>query len=299
MIVFDRTEKITWARIFFMGSGSVFPRIALRVLLATLFAVVVTVAFEYHELIAGTMGLELSGKKLTLTTLPFTLIGLALSIFLGFRNNSSYDRFWEGRKLWGRMINLTRTLNRQIFTLVEPDQAISDPAQADKAREVFRHDAVYHLIAYVHAFRHHLRDEKTFPDCAPFLSEDAYARLCRDPNGPIWILHIMGESFRDAWRRGWIDAYHMGVLEQSLLIITDIQGGCERIKKTPIPFAYTILMHRIVGVYCFALPFGIYDTVGVLTPVVVLFISYSFFGLDAIGDEIEEPFGKDPNDRSL
>ncbi|MBH24754.1 MAG: bestrophin [Myxococcales bacterium] len=301
MIIFDRSERISWIRIFLMRRGGVLSRIWLRVLMATLFACLVTAIFHYHlfdeiEELQQWLNQDL---KLTLTPLPFQLIGLALSIFLGFRNNSSYDRFWEGRKLWGRMINITRTLTRQIFSLIDPAQAIDDPDEALETKARIRRELVYHLVAYVHAFRHHLRDEKDFPDSAPFLPEATHAQLRDEPNGPIWLLHAMGERLHDAWLDGWVNVYHLSMLEQSLTTITDIQGGCERIKKTPIPFAYTILMHRIVGIYCFALPLGIYDTVGLLTPIVVLFISYSFFALDAIGDEIEEPFGYDDNDLSL
>jgi ion channel-forming bestrophin family protein len=92
---------------------------------------------------------------------------------------------------------------------------------------------------------------------------------------------------------------HAPVLEASLTQLTDIQGGCERIKSTPIPFSYTALIHRIVALYCFGLPFGLTDTIKALTPIVVAIISYAFFGLDAVGDELEEPFGTDMNDLPL
>jgi len=81
--------------------------------------------------------------------------------------------------------------------------------------------------------------------------------------------------------------------------MTNIQGGCERIKSTPIPFSYTALIHKIVALYCYGLPFGIVNETEWFTPVVVTIIAYAFFGLDAVGDEIEDPFGKDPNDLPL
>ena len=87
----------------------------------------------------------------------------------------------------------------------------------------------------------------------------------------------------------------MPAIDSQLVELSNILGGCERIKNTPIPFTYTILIHRIVAFYCLLLPFGIIDTAGELTPVVVLLISHAFFGLDAIGDEIEQPFGTLPN----
>src|SRR5262245_51452097 len=109
----------------------------------------------------------------------------------------------------------------------------------------------------------------------------------------------MAEWLVAARRKGWIHPFHVTILEASLTALTDIQGACERIKNTPIPYSYTVLMHRIVAVYCVLLPFGLMDAVKWATPFVVLAISYCFFGLDAIGDEIEQPFGMDINDLPL
>jgi putative membrane protein len=92
---------------------------------------------------------------------------------------------------------------------------------------------------------------------------------------------------------------HLPVLEGSLTTLTDIQGGCERILATPVPFVYNVLMHRIVAGYCLFLPFGLVDTIGWVTPLAVAFIAFAFYGLDSIGEEIEEPFGTDWNDLPL
>jgi putative membrane protein len=286
MIVY---QKEHWFKIFMTTQGGVLNHIWRRLLVATVFALVLTLLFDFEYL----------PKALTITPLPFTLIGLPLSIFLGFRNNSSYDRYWEGRKLWGSIINTTRTATRQIMTLVEPTRGGVAAEAASEARVAFEREQVMRLMGYIHALRHHLRDERSFEDCKEFVSAEEYARFIKDPNPPIALLHRMGERFGEAWRAGWIDTMHMSLLEKTLTMLTDLQGGCERIKKTPIPFAYTVLMHRIVGVYCFMLPFGVYKDLGDLTPVVVLMISYAFFGLDAIGDEVEEPFGLDMNDLPL
>lgn len=282
MIVY---QKEHWFKIFMTVQGGVINHIWRRLLVATLFAAAWTFLFDFGYL----------PKEFTITPLPFTLVGLPLSIFLGFRNNSSYDRFWEGRKLWGSIINTTRTATRQIMTLVAPERG----GAGAEERAAFEREQVMRLMGYLHALRHHLRDERDFEDCKEFFSEEEFAALVRSPNPPISALHKMGERFGEAWRAGWIDAMHLPVLEETLGKLTDLQGGCERIKKTPIPFAYTVLMHRIVGVYCFMLPFGVYRDVGDLTPLVVLLVSYGFFGLDAIGDEVEEPFGLDINDLPL
>ena len=231
----------------------------------------------------------------TLTVLPFTLIGLALSIFLGFRNNTSYDRFWEGRKLWGGLVNASRSITRQILTLViEPETAGPQRRLSDRHRQL-----VHDVSAYIHALRLHLQGRQDLELMTQFLGRVTAERLARESNPPIAILQRLGDDLHAAWRQGWIRDYHLPVLEQSLTELTALQGGCERIRATPIPFAYTVLMHRIVAIYCFALPFGIVDTVGVFTPVVVSLVSYAFLGLDTIGSEIENPFDDDPNDLPL
>lgn len=109
----------------------------------------------------------------------------------------------------------------------------------------------------------------------------------------------MGEAIHTAWQTGHIHDLHVPVLEESLTEMTSVQGACERIKNTPIPYTYNVLIHRIVAVYCLALPFGLLEFAGNLTPIVVALISYAFLGLDAIGDDVEQPFETDDNDLPL
>jgi putative membrane protein len=233
-----------------------------------------------------------------LTPLPFTLVGLALSIFLGFRNNTGYDRFWEGRKLWGQLANTSRSLSRQILTLIGPpaDGPVSWTAEQ---RDAIRRELIHAVIAYVHALRRHLREEDSLPDLATWLPADRIELLRTQRNRPIAILQWIGDRLRALHDQGLIHAYHLPVLEGSLTALTDVQGACERIKATPIPGSYTVLMHRIVLLYCVGMPFGIVSTVGLFTPIVVLIVAYAFYGLDAVGVEIEDPFGRDLNDLPL
>jgi putative membrane protein len=151
----------------------------------------------------------------------------------------------------------------------------------------------------VHALRHHLRETSPFDTLASILPSDEVDGVRGDENVPLALLQRIGELFVEARRKEWIDPLHVAVIEASLTSLTDIQGACERIKSTPMPYSYTVLMHRIVAGYCVLLPFGLMETIKWATPVVVLAISYCFFGLDAIGDEIEQPFGFDTNDLPL
>jgi len=163
----------------------------------------------------------------------------------------------------------------------------------------FRRHAVHLLIEYVHALRHHLRDQTPIPRLERELGADLAERIRSEENVPVALLQELGVELARARRRGWLDPLHVPLLEGQLVSLTDSQGGCERIKSTPLPFSYTVLMHRIVAVYCLLLPFGLADSIGWMTPLVVAFVSYAFYGLDAIGDEIEQPFGRDVNDLAL
>ena len=282
--------KSSWLRTLVMMRGSAITRIWPRLLAVTLVATLVTYLHETYGLL-----------HTDLTTTPFSLIGLALGIFLGFRNNTSYDRFWEGRKLWGRVVNASRSLTREILTLIGPPLPDDRPLAEGEAEEIaaFHRESVYRLIAYVHSLRLHLRGQDRIRELDAFLDDDEIARLIPEHNRPIALLQTMGERFRDAWARGWIHPLHLQVLENSLTELAGVQGGCERIKATPIPFSYNILLHRIVFFYCFTLPFGLVNAVHGFSPVVVALVSYAFFGLDAVGDEIEDPFGEDANDLPL
>ncbi|MBO6934991.1 MAG: hypothetical protein JJ863_08445 [Deltaproteobacteria bacterium] len=282
--------KASWLRTLVYLRGSALTRIWPRLLAVTLVATLVTYLHETYGLL-----------HTDLTVTPFSLIGLALGIFLGFRNNTSYDRFWEGRKLWGRVVNASRTLTRQILTLVGPPFRDDRPLEEGEAEAIadFHREAVYRVIAYVHALRLHLRGQDRLQEIDEFLSDDEIAKLVPELNRPIALLQTMGERFREAWEKGWTHPIHVEVLELSLTELAGVQGGCERIKATPIPFSYNLLLHRIVFVYCFTLPFGLVNHVHEFVPVVVALVSYAFFGLDAVGDEIEDPFGEDPNDLPL
>ena len=280
-------RKRSWIEMVVLG-GFALPHIWLRTIIVTAISVVVTLLYE-----------EVPQLHYSLTATPFTLVGLPLGIFLGFRNNTAYDRFWEGRKLWGALVNTSRNLTRQILTLLEPqpDAVRDDATLADL--KTFETRFVHLVIAYAHALRHHLRETSPFDALAHILGEDETDLFRGQENVPYAMLQRMGDLLVEARRRKWIHPFHVPVLEASLTSLTDIQGACERIKATPIPYSYTVLIHRIVAVYCALLPFGLMESIKWATPFVVLAISYCFLGLDAIGDELEQPFGMDINDLPL
>ena len=250
-----------------------------RILSATALAVGITVA-QYG----------FGWRVPTLSPVPFTILGVAISIFLGFRNNSAYDRFWEARTLWGAHINSSRSFARQVMTLIVADDPDLRP---------FQEDVVMATIAYGHSFKNHLQDDDPLDGIEKLMLPSEIGWLRRQKNVPVAILHIIGRRLGAARARGWVDQGATIILEGTLTDLTSAQGGCERIKNTPVPVTYAVLSRTIVSFFCLFLPFGILDTAVWLTPVVVFLVSYAFCGLDALGEEVTEPFGHDPHDLPL
>ncbi|GAC1314392.1 MAG: bestrophin family ion channel [Mucilaginibacter sp.] len=226
--------------------------------------------------------------KIPLNPAPFTLFGIALALFLGFRNNASYDRFWEGRKLWGSVLNDTRSLARQSLTFTT---YLSESAEINEFINL--------LIAYTYALKHQLRNTDAAEDLKRLLSPALYEKLAATLFKPVMIIQELGRWVQQRKAEGSIDTITQLAFDNNLNKLSEIVGGCERIASTPIPYTYSVLLHRTVYVYCFLLPFGFVDSLGWFTPIITVFIAYTFVALEAIADEIEEPFGTEPNDLAL
>ncbi|MGV3572083.1 MAG: bestrophin family protein [Ramlibacter sp.] len=272
MIVRDRPHG---AHLFFILRGSVLPHIAYELAICTAVAVAVTVTHGF-----------VWQWKVTLTTVPFSLIGLALAIFLGFRNNAAYDRYWEARKLWADVAARSRSFARQLQTLLHFEQPARRAHPGDPRTRM-----ILLTIAFAHALRHQLRGSDATADLRRLLAERDVAGFAASRRGTEYLLRCIGDDLGRLLRARRVDAPVVADMDASLTGLAAAAAGCERIKTTPMPFPYTLLLHRTAWLYCFLLPFGLVDTVGFMTPFVVAIVAYTFFGLDALGDEIEEPFG--------
>ncbi len=217
------------------------------------------------------------------TLAPFTLIGLTLSIFLSFRNNASYDRWWEARRLWGQLIVDVRSLARTITALLPDDQ--DGPVRQRLLRR---------CVGFCQALEARLREGDEAAAAAPWMPEAERPALTRG-NPPQAILCLISANLAEARREGRFgDALHLG-LEERLTSLAGVQAGCERIRYTPLPFAYTLLVHRTAYVFCLLLPFGLVGALGFWTPLAAAMVAYTLFGLDALGDELEQPFALTQN----
>lgn len=272
-------ERPSGLKLFLLLRGSIMPRIS-RVLLFNI-ALATVVTFTHGMLFQF---------KVTLTAIPFTLIGLPLAIFLGFRNTAAYDRYWEARKLWGELVLCSRNLARQCLHLIDAPAA----GQTD-----LRPRMVRRAVAFSHALRVQLRACRDTAPVQAMLEPAEWAAVAGSRSRHSAIMMHMGADLAACRRQGQIDGPLAAQIDDTLSAMTGAAASCERISGTPVPFSYTLLLHRTAYIYCFLLPFGLVDTTGALTPLVVGVVAYTFFGLDALGDEIEEPFGTEPNDLPL
>ncbi|KIO76884.1 hypothetical protein TH53_12340 [Pedobacter lusitanus] len=269
-------KKENWLKMLFVWEGSVLPQILYRLILLLLISVFVVYCrgsvFNY---------------KIQLNPGPFTLFGIALAIFFGFRNNVSYERFWEGRKLWGSLLNTTRSLTRQVQTL---------NGEEDN-KEV--NEFVNLLVSFTYALKHQLRHTDATPDITRISGVLLADKLKPAIYKPAMLIKEMGMWVKKRKAKGDFDSIQTTSFDQSLNELSNILGGCERIASTPIPYTYKVLLHRTVYIYCFLLPFGFVDSLGWMMPVIVVFIAYTFVALEAVADELEDPFGLEPNDLAL
>lgn len=232
--------------------------------------------------------------RLSIPAQPLTVVGAAISIFLVFRTNTVYDRYWEGRTLWGRLVNASRTWARQWDTfLCGPGGGLTPEMEALRRKEVRS------MAAFAHALRASLRGLDPVKEAAPYLGEDDARRLTAFKNAPNGLLVMMGEAVGKALGVGLLHPMHAPALDATLTEVTEVQGGCERIKNTPLPPVYTYLAHKAVVAFCYVLPFALVRDLGYWTPVLVFLLSSAFYVLDDISIKLEQPFGTMSDDLPL
>jgi ion channel-forming bestrophin family protein len=271
-----------WLRMLFVWRGSVLRQILPQLLLMTAIS-----------LLALVTGGRIFGEKVTLNPTPFTLAGLALALFAGFRNTASYDRFWEARKLWGGVLTAARALVSQALCYVTP--GVETPAAPAFDRLGF----VNLTIAFAYAMKHQLRGTDPAADLARYVPAALLPTIAAAHYRPVAVLHALRGALAEQQRAGALSDTRLWMLDAQLNELGAKLAGCERIASTPIPFAYHVLLHRTVYVYCVMLPFGLVDSIGYATPFVSMFVAYTLIGLDAISGDIAEPFGQGPNHLAL
>ncbi|MFB2562972.1 bestrophin family protein [Rhizobium sp. IMFF44] len=271
MIVRDRPNLF---QLFFIVRGSIIRRILPQIIAIFLLSALIVWGHEARpNLIVSFNGSALS------------LLGIALSIFLGFRNNACYDRWWEGRRDWGQLVHLARSFARQTSVL----------ESAGETGVETRKNLLRLTMAFAQALVCLLREGSDEGKVLRLLTASEAEFYYAAQNRPDLILRLMSADLARLKASGGISDIQYQMLDITIGQMGAVQAACERLRNTPLPFGYTLLLHRTAYLFCFLLPFGYVDTLGWGSPFVTALIAYTFFGLDALGDELEDPFGHRPN----
>jgi len=235
-------------------------------------------------------------QGVTAISFPFSIaaiLGSALAIFIAFRNNSSYSRWWEARTLWGGIINSSRVLARLIITFTDSH---SHQQNYDKERsELFKKEMIYKVIAWVHALRLHLRKQDNLQELKPFLLEQEFDELQKSQNKPNFIHLISGKKIYEAMANGTLGGFDSFQMEGQLLALANYQGGCEKIKNTPLLRQYDFFTRVFLYTFMLLLPFSLIGdftkmNIDYLMISVSIIISFVFAIIGKVGEVNEDPF---------
>jgi putative membrane protein len=271
-----------WRSHLFDIRGSMLPEIIGRVTTCVAWALVVTAA---HELVPRYFPDHLPKFSLSVPPTVHTLVGFALGMLLTTRTNSSYDRFWEGRKQWGAMVNECRNLARQSL-------------QLNSAPDLQRSFLLW-TACFPYAAMSALRGNKLLAPSSSGLPEQEVQEVLSAPHLPLAIARRMTQQLMRARDQKAISDYVLVSMDSNINLLLDYIGACERIHRTPIPFAYMVHLRRALILYCFTLPFALVDALHWWTVVGTFLVSFVLLGIEEIGVEIEDPFGYDANDLPL
>ncbi|MBE9207251.1 hypothetical protein IQ244_12090 [Nostoc sp. LEGE 06077] len=270
-------EKISWSKMAFQMKGSVISSIYPRVFWCGFFGVVISLLYYFKLPVS---------QPILGNVIPSIVLGLLLV----FRTNTAYDRFWEGRKAWGSIVNTVRNLARQIWV------SIDEFSPEDREHKVA---ALRLLVAFAVTTKLHLREEKITSELEELIPTSKYIKLQTMNHPPLEVAFWIGDYLQQQYDRKCLNSYQLTSLQELLNNLVDNLGSCERILRTPMPLAYAIHLKQLLLLYCCLLPFQMVETLGWWTGLIVSLISFTLFGIEAIGLEIENPFGYDANDLPL
>jgi putative membrane protein len=270
-------EPKSWSKVAVQLRGSVVPRVIGRTLAASLIGVV---ALYVHR----TSGFGIA-------PILHTLVGAALGLLLVFRTNASYDRWWEGRRLLGMLVNRSRDLARQVASYV-PERAPNGVARSENERTTLARWVVlfYRLSAQT------LRAERDLAPVMPLVRDDEVRTLEAATHRPNVVYTWISRRLAEHANAGAFSEQRLVAMDANLTSLQDSLGACERIMKTPVPFAYAQHCKLLVTIFCFTVPFAMAKDLGWFTPFGAAVVAFALFGVDEIGVEIEDPFGHDAND---
>jgi ion channel-forming bestrophin family protein len=253
----------------------------IRILFPLIAAVgVYTAVIAYLELHFFVLGKDTPLRNLSVI---HTLLGFALSMLLVFRTNTAYDRWWEGRRLWGTLNNNSRSLALKLDTFLPQNDPVLRQFCADMIANI--------AFSLKNSLRHQFINAE-WEEVEGFSKSVAAAT----PQLPVMATHFLFQKLVQSQREGLLTDTHLLMLDTEIRTFIDTIGGCERIKNTPIPFSYSVFLKKFIFLYVLTLPFGYAFVLNWYVVGVVMLIFYALASLELIAEEIENPFGTDPND---
>lgn len=213
-----------------------------------------------------------------------SLLGIVLGLFLVFRTNSAYDRWWEGRKLWGSMVNNTRNLAHKLNAFLEKD---------DQKNRIWFAQMIPNFVVSV---KENLR-EGAKPSDLDLIEEEGFSeRIQGVKHLPNRLSSMMYERVNDLYKKKLLSGDQLFMVDKELKEFSEVLGACERIRNTPIPYSYTMYIKQFIFIYTITLPFAFVTTSGYITVPIVALITFVLLSVELIAEEIEDPFGRDIND---
>ncbi len=206
------------------------------------------------------------------------MLGFVISLLLAYRTNTAYDRWWEGRKLWGSLVNSSRNLALKLSVM------LSDENDKKFLRQV--------IPAYASILSKHLSNKEV----SKMLYENIDLEIDHEKHKPNQVAKSIFEKINELYKSGKITGDQLITINNELQTFTDVCGACERIKNTPIPYSYSAFIKKFIFFYIMTLPFGYAFSLGYYSVPVVIFTFYVLASLELIAEEIEDPFGDDAND---
>jgi putative membrane protein len=261
----NQTAGHFWREVLILD-GSLIPIVLLRVVKFTLFAILVSAIHFWPNDI-----------RLAIDVAPLEYAGAVLGVLLVLRTNAGYDRWWEGRKLWGGIVNQCRDLAIAALAYGPPDPR-------------WRAAIVRSTAAFAHVARRSLRGERTLPEVARLLGDAEAQRIAGAEHMPGYVSQLIADLLRQAREQQGMDSLAFLQVDRDRAALIDHIGGCERIQSAPLPRLYSIHIRRFIFLYLVTLPFALLKMVEWLTPVIMFLVSYPILALDQIGVELENPF---------
>lgn len=256
----------------------IFGKIKYEILFVTIYGVTIEIIYQNFHITNISIPM----------TVP-TVLGTIISLLLAFRSNQAYDRWWEARIIWGAIVNDSRTLARQILSLME------DPLDPDRI-DGFKKRMINRQIAWCYGLGKGLRKDDPMPLISKFVSEEEVEYLKDYDNKHVGLIQLHARDLNNALKQGWVNPYQQVELDQTLTRLCDHMGKSERIKNTVFPSTYSLYIHLALHFFILLLPFGLVQLFGFLMVPVLIVITACFFLIEKMAIHLQDPFENKPTD---